>query len=112
MVNSMQRQKGTQVTNHIEIKTSEEACSLDLAPTSSTTSVMAFGDALAVTLLQAKGFTKDDFAMELTFGQGANSLLGLAKSYDPKVGSIGGYFDRFDSFLLVIIPISFLNLIF
>ena len=41
------------------------------------------------------GFTKDDFAMELTFGQGANSLLGLAKSYDPKVGSIGGYFDRF-----------------
>ena len=41
------------------------------------------------------GFTRDDFAMELTFGQGANSLLGLAKSYDPKVGSIGGYFDRF-----------------
>ena len=33
--------------NHIEIKTSEEACSLDLAPTSSTTSAMAFGDALA-----------------------------------------------------------------
>ena len=41
------------------------------------------------------GFTKDDFAMELTFGQGANSLLGLAKSYDPKVGSIGGYFSEF-----------------
>ncbi len=41
------------------------------------------------------GFTKDDFAMQLTFGQGANSLLGLAKSYDPKVGSIGGYFDKF-----------------
>ena len=41
------------------------------------------------------GFTKDDFAMALAFGEGANSLVGLAKSYDPKVGSIGGYFDRF-----------------
>ena len=41
------------------------------------------------------GFTKDDFAMALAFGEGANSLVGLAKSYDPKVGSIGGYFSEF-----------------
>ena len=60
--------------NHIEIKTSEEACSLDLAPTSSTTSVMAFGDALAVTLLQAKGFTKDDFAKSHPAGKLGKAL--------------------------------------
>jgi arabinose-5-phosphate isomerase len=60
--------------NHIEIKTSEEACSLDLAPTSSTTSALAFGDALAVTLLQAKGFTKDDFAKSHPAGKLGKAL--------------------------------------
>jgi arabinose-5-phosphate isomerase len=60
--------------NHIEIKTSEEACTLDLAPTSSTTSAMAFGDALAVTLLQAKGFTKDDFAKSHPAGRLGKAL--------------------------------------
>ena len=60
--------------NHIEIKTSEEACTLDLAPTSSTTSAMAFGDALAVTLLQAKGFTKDDFAKSHPAGKLGKAL--------------------------------------
>jgi len=40
----------------------EEACSMDLAPTSSTTATMAMGDALAVVLLQRKGFRPDDFA--------------------------------------------------
>ena len=65
--------------NHIEIKTSEEACSLDLAPTSSTTSVLAFGDALAVTLLQAKGFTKDDFAKSHPAGQLGKKLTILVQ---------------------------------
>ena len=60
--------------NHIEIKTSQEACTLDLAPTSSTTSAMAFGDALAVTLLQAKGFTKDDFAKSHPAGKLGKAL--------------------------------------
>ena len=60
--------------NHIEIKTSEEACTLDLAPTSSTTAAMAFGDALAVTLLQAKGFTKDDFAKSHPAGKLGKAL--------------------------------------
>ena len=60
--------------NHIEIKTSEEACTLDLAPTSSTTSAMAFGDALAVTLLQAKGFTRDDFAKSHPAGKLGKAL--------------------------------------
>ena len=79
--------------NHIEIKTSEEACSLDLAPTSSTTSVMAFGDALAVTLLQAKGFTKDDFAKSHPAGKLGKALTLLVSDVmhsgldTPKVNS-------------------------
>jgi arabinose-5-phosphate isomerase len=40
----------------------EEACPHDLAPTSSTTAALALGDALAVTLLEAKGFRREDFA--------------------------------------------------
>ena len=41
---------------------SEEACSLNLAPTASTTVAMAIGDALAVSLLERRGFQPDDFA--------------------------------------------------
>jgi len=41
----------------------EEACPHDLAPTSSTTATIVMGDALAVALLQKRGFTKEDFAM-------------------------------------------------
>ena len=40
----------------------EEACSLDLAPTSSTTAALALGDALAVTVFEEKGFKREDFA--------------------------------------------------
>jgi len=48
---------------HLCITISNEACPLGLAPTSSTTATLAMGDALAVALLQAKGFTADDFAL-------------------------------------------------
>ena len=41
---------------------SDEACPLGLAPTSSTTATLVLGDALAVALLEARGFTADDFA--------------------------------------------------
>tara|TARA_B100001996_G_C18656143_1_gene591273 strand:- start:539 stop:1504 length:966 start_codon:yes stop_codon:yes gene_type:complete len=63
--------------NAIEIKTSEEACTLDLAPTSSTTAAMAFGDALAVSLLQARGFTKNDFAKSHPAGKLGKTLTVL-----------------------------------
>lgn len=46
---------------HIDIK--EEACPFDLAPTASTTATLVLGDALAVCLLEKRGFTKQDFAM-------------------------------------------------
>lgn len=46
----------------LDCSVSEEACPMDLAPTSSTTATLALGDALAVVVLQMKGFRPDDFA--------------------------------------------------
>lgn len=46
----------------LDVSVNEEACSLGLAPTASTTAALAMGDALAVALLQKKGFKKEDFA--------------------------------------------------
>lgn len=47
---------------HIDVGVAKEACPLGLAPTSSTTATLAMGDALAISLLEARGFTADDFA--------------------------------------------------
>src|SRR5690606_8608111 len=52
-----------------------EACPLDLAPTSSTTASLAMGDALAVALLDARGFTADDFARSHPAGALGRRLL-------------------------------------
>jgi len=46
----------------LDVSVPEEACPLNLAPTASTTAALAMGDALAVTLLEARGFTAQDFA--------------------------------------------------
>src|SRR5258708_26809075 len=46
----------------LDVSVREEACSLNLAPTASTTVAMAVGDALAVSLLERRGFRPDDFA--------------------------------------------------
>lgn len=46
----------------LDAKVKEEACSLDLAPTSSTTAALAIGDALAVVVFEEKGFKREDFA--------------------------------------------------
>jgi len=48
---------------HLDVSVSEEACPLKLAPTASTTATLAMGDALAVALLELRGFTAEDFAM-------------------------------------------------
>lgn len=53
----------------------EEACPLGLAPTSSTTATLALGDALAVALLDARGFTADDFARSHPAGALGKRLL-------------------------------------
>ena len=47
---------------HLDAGVAEEACPLNLAPTASTTAALALGDALAVALLDARGFNSDDFA--------------------------------------------------
>jgi arabinose-5-phosphate isomerase len=47
---------------HLRVSIDQEACPHDLAPTASTTATLALGDALAMALLEAKGFTRDDFA--------------------------------------------------
>ncbi|MBU2870277.1 KpsF/GutQ family sugar-phosphate isomerase [Colwellia sp. E2M01] len=60
---------------HICIKVSAEACPLGLAPTSSTTATLVMGDALAVALLNARGFTADDFALSHPGGSLGKRLL-------------------------------------
>ncbi len=60
---------------NLDVSVSKEACPHDLAPTSSTTVALVMGDALAVTLLQAKGFTADDFALSHPGGSLGRRLL-------------------------------------
>ncbi|MCO6441478.1 MAG: KpsF/GutQ family sugar-phosphate isomerase [Nitrococcus mobilis] len=60
---------------HIDISVTEEACPLGLAPTSSTTATLAMGDALAIALLDARGFTREDFARSHPGGSLGRRLL-------------------------------------
>lgn len=60
---------------HINVGVSREACPLDLAPTSSTTAALAMGDALAVALLESRGFGEEDFAMSHPGGALGRRLL-------------------------------------
>ncbi|MGR8919183.1 MAG: KpsF/GutQ family sugar-phosphate isomerase [Gammaproteobacteria bacterium] len=60
---------------HIHVEITEEACPLGLAPTSSTTAALAMGDALAIALLQARGFTENDFARSHPGGSLGRRLL-------------------------------------
>lgn len=60
---------------HLDVSVPAEACPLDLAPTASTTASLALGDALAVTLLEARGFTADDFARSHPAGALGRRLL-------------------------------------
>ena len=60
---------------HLDVSVPAEACPLDLAPTSSTTASLTMGDALAVALLEARGFTADDFARSHPAGALGRRLL-------------------------------------
>ncbi|MDA0821875.1 MAG: KpsF/GutQ family sugar-phosphate isomerase [Proteobacteria bacterium] len=64
-----------QATVHIDVGVKEEACPLGLAPTSSTTAALAMGDALAIAMLQARGFTEEDFALSHPGGALGRRLL-------------------------------------
>ncbi len=60
---------------HLSVSVSEEACPLNLAPTSSTTAALVMGDALAIALLEAKGFSHEDFAFSHPGGALGRKLL-------------------------------------
>jgi arabinose-5-phosphate isomerase len=60
---------------HLDAAVSEEACPLNLAPTASTTAALALGDALAIALLEARGFGADDFARSHPGGALGRRLL-------------------------------------
>lgn len=60
---------------HLDARVEKEACPLELAPTASTTATLALGDALAMTLLEARGFKSDDFAMHHPGGALGRKLL-------------------------------------
>jgi len=60
---------------NLDISVEQEACALGLAPTSSTTATLVMGDALAVTLLEARGFSKQDFALSHPGGRLGRRLL-------------------------------------
>jgi arabinose-5-phosphate isomerase len=60
---------------HLDVSVAKEACPLNLAPTASTTATLAMGDALAVALLEARGFTSEDFALSHPGGSLGRRLL-------------------------------------
>jgi arabinose-5-phosphate isomerase len=60
---------------HLNVAVDEEACPLNLAPTASTTATLAMGDALAVALLESRGFTAEDFARSHPSGSLGRRLI-------------------------------------
>ena len=60
---------------HINTSVEKEACPLGLAPTSSTTAALVMGDALAIALLESRGFTAEDFALSHPGGNLGRRLL-------------------------------------
>ena len=60
---------------HLDVSVEAEACPLDLAPTASTTAALVMGDALAIALLEARGFTAEDFAFSHPGGALGRKLL-------------------------------------
>ncbi|MGC3982675.1 MAG: KpsF/GutQ family sugar-phosphate isomerase [Steroidobacteraceae bacterium] len=66
---------GRAATTTLDVSVATEACPLNLAPTASTTATLALGDALAVAVLEARGFTEEDFARSHPGGTLGRRLL-------------------------------------
>lgn len=73
---------------HLDISIDTEACPLNLAPTTSTTVTLAMGDALAVALLEARGFTAEDFAFSHPGGALGRKLLLKVENIMHKDGEV------------------------
>ena len=65
----------TEADIHVHVLVKEEACPMNLAPTASTSAALAMGDAIAVALLEKRGFTKEDFAKSHPGGSLGKQLL-------------------------------------
>ncbi|MGG4606609.1 arabinose-5-phosphate isomerase KdsD [Providencia sp. Me31A] len=79
MTNNPDSNMGKYADIHLCIKVPQEACPLGLAPTTSTTATLVMGDALAIALLTARGFTADDFALSHPGGALGRKLLLLVR---------------------------------
>lgn len=75
LTGDIQSELATTASANIDARVDEEACPLGLAPTSSTTAALVLGDALAMALLEARGFTRDDFAISHPGGNLGRRLL-------------------------------------
>lgn len=75
MVGKTDSTLGRAATVALDVSVPEEACPLNLAPTASTTATLAMGDALAVAVLETRGFTKQDFARSHPGGSLGRQLL-------------------------------------
>lgn len=81
IVGKLQSTLARQADAALDASVDQEACPLNLAPTASTTVALALGDALAMTLMQVKGLTPDDFALNHPAGQ-------LGKRLTLRVGDL------------------------
>ncbi len=79
MTNNPNSSMGKYADIHLCIKVPREACPLGLAPTTSTTATLVMGDALAIALLTARGFTAEDFALSHPGGALGRKLLLLVR---------------------------------
>ncbi len=75
MTGNLRSTLGAAATAVLDVGVPEEACPLNLAPTASTTATLAMGDALAVALLESRGFTREDFALAHPGGSLGRRLL-------------------------------------
>lgn len=75
MTGNPQSTLGRAADVHLDARVAKEACPLNLAPTASTTAALALGDALAVCLLESRGFGRDDFALSHPGGSLGRKLL-------------------------------------
>lgn len=88
MTGNLQSNMSRYATVALCIKVDKEACPIGLAPTSSTTATLVMGDALAVALMEARGFTCDDFALSHPGGALGRKLLLLLSDIMRKESAI------------------------
>jgi arabinose-5-phosphate isomerase len=81
MVGNLRSHLAVQSDAVLDVSVKEEACPHNLAPTTSTTATLAMGDALAVTLLERKNFTANDFAMFHPGGNLGKRLLSKIEEF-------------------------------